>query len=119
MTERRLTAMEVHLEHLIRRVDDNAQAIRTWGDHNMRIGSRLHVIEVDHKALESRVNTTTSLHARLSAIEECLRGYKKAVRLTILALKAVATVLLILGVFSGKISQEQAKTVLKVIGGSL
>jgi len=119
MNEHRLTALEVHMQHLIRRVEDNAAAIRSWGEHNNRVGSRLHVVEVDNKAMESRLNTTTSLDARLSAIEQCLSGYKRAVRLAILALKAIATVLLILGVISGKISQEQGKAALKVIGGGL
>ena len=117
MTERRLTALERDMYHLDRRVADNAAQIKTWAEHNNRIGSRFHVIEVGAAELEKQITTLGSLPARLSAIEECLRSWKRMIRFAILGIKLFAAIVLLLGVLSGKVSQDAGKAAMKIIGG--
>ena len=117
MTERRLTALERDMYHLDRRVSDNAAAIKTWADHNMRIGSRFQVLEINSAELEKQITTLGLLPARLSAIEECLRSYKRMIRFAILGIKLFAAIVLLLGVLTGKVSQDAGKAAMKIIGG--
>ena len=117
MTERRLTALERDMYHLDRRVSDNAAAIKVWAEHNNRIGSRFHVIEVNAQGLEKQISTIGSLHGRLNDIEQCLRSWKRMIRFAILGVKLLAAIVLLIGVLTGKVSQDAGKAAMKIIGG--